>query len=338
MKIKKIKGFTLIEALLVSGLISITTFGVYSVFNKARDIGIASEEAKIVENFRSEVAKMYENSPSYAGLDNAAVNQSKVTPLNMLGPNANDIINKFGGAVNISPITYSGIANSGFRITYPNIKISSCPHMVLSMLGSFNSITVNGDLVKNYGDSNIDPAVLANSCDDAADPAVGATIEFDYISSFLIAAASAVPARSPSAGTIFSLPKNNTDLVCDIDSPGFGSVNPSPVPASVRSQIIFTFKSIDNYSGRCPTKILYDTWVNNVITSKALNPNPSLTYQEIYTTVVEPLLINDGIYNHTKSTEEALASGFCTTASNTVYGASVPSSYVPGSGNKCKVN
>lgn len=335
MKIKKIKGFTLIEALLVTGLISVTTFGVYSVFNKARDIGLANEEAKIVENFRNEVVRMYENSPSYAGLNNTEVNQSKVTPANMLGANANDIINKFGGAVNIAPITYSGIANSGFRITYPNIKISSCPHMVLSLLGSFNSITVNGDLVKNYGDSNIDPAVLVNSCADATDEAVGATIEFEYISSFLITAASAVPARAPSSGTVFSIPKNSNQLVCDVFN-NTGQVVASPVPPSVRSQIIFTFKSIENYSGRCPTTALYNTWVNNLITAQAANP--TLTYQQAYSNIVEIQLINDGIYNHTKSTEEAIATGFCTTASNTVYGASVPSTYVSGSGNKCRVN
>lgn len=334
MKIKKIKGFTLLEALLVTGLISVTTFGVYSVFNKARDIGLANEEAKIVEHFRSEITRMYENSPSYAGLNNTTVNQSKVTPNNMLGSNANDIINKFGGAVDISTIDYSGIADSGFRITYPGIRISSCPHMVLSLTGSFNSITVNGDMVKNYGDSEIDPAVLTTACADA-DEADGATINFDYISSFLITAASAVPARAPTTNTVFSIPKSTNELVCDVFN-DVGVLIPSPVPASVRSQIIFTFKSIDNYSGRCPTTALYNTWVNNLITAQA--SNPTLTHQQAYTQIVEPQLINDGIYNHTKATEEALADGFCTTASNTVYGANVPSSYLEGSGNKCRVN
>jgi type II secretory pathway pseudopilin PulG len=333
MKIKKTKGYTLIEILLVTGFIAVATIGVYTIFNKAKDISIANDEAKIVDHFRTEIARMYENSPSYTGLDNIAVNTAKVTPINMTTANPNEIFNKFGGTVTINPITYSGVTDSGFRITYPNIRIASCSYMVLSLMGGFNSITVNGTVVKNYGDGAVNPAILATACSNASN-AVGATINFDYISSFLITAASAVPARLPKAGTIFSIP--NTDLVCDIDSTGFWVGGGPTIPANIRSQMIFTFKSIDNYSGRCPTQALYNTWINNLNTQKAANPG--MSYQDVYTNIITPLIINDGVYNHTKSTEENIATGFCNTQSTTVYGAAVASSYVPGSGNKCKVN
>jgi type II secretory pathway pseudopilin PulG len=333
MKIKRTKGYTLIEILLVTGFVSVASIGVYTIFNKAKDISIANNEAKIVEHFRTEIARMYENSPSYLGLDNAAVNAAKVTPTNMTTANPNEIVNKFGGAINITPINYASIANSGFRITYPNIRISSCPHMALSLMGGFNSISVNGTVVKNYGDGTINPGALATACSNAND-AIGATINFDYISSFLITAASAVPARLPKAGTTFSIP--NTDLVCDIDSSGFWVGGGSTIPANIRSQMIFTFKSIDNYSGRCPTQALFATWINNLNTQKAANPG--MSYQDTYTTIIQPVLINDGVYNHTKATEEGIATGFCNTQSSKVYGAAVASSYVSGSGNKCKVN
>lgn len=337
MKIKKTKGYTLVEILIVTGLISFITVSGYAIFNKARDISMANDESKIIEYFRGEITRMYENSPSYEGLDNVAVNQAKVTPSNMIGTNSSQIFNKFGGAVNITPINYLGIPNSGFRITYPNIRISSCPYIVLSLIGSFNSMSVNGTTVKNYGDDAVDPAILTNACSNTTD-AIGASINFEYVSSFLITSASTVPGRAPRAGTIFSIPKDTNQFVCDVFNNSGQQVS-SSVPASIRSQMIFTFKSIDNFAGRCPTTALYNTWVNNLITAAAANP--TLTYQEVYSTIVEPQLLNDGTYSHSKSTEVAIADAACIAASGRVEnydGPTIPSSYIEGSGNKCRVN
>jgi len=337
MKIKKTKGFTLIEILLVTGFISVATVGVYSVFNKARDISLANEEAKVVEHFRNEIARMYENSPSYAGLDNVTVNQAKVTPTNMVGPNPSDIINKYSGNIVIAPITYSGIADSGFRVTYPGIRIASCSHMALSLVGSFNIMTVNGTIVKNYGDDLIDPAILTDACDNTTD-AAGATINFDYVSSFLITAAGAIPPSIPRAGTVFKM--RATDTVCDIDSQYFGPLPPAPsgpITSNIRNQIIQTFRTSDNHGGRCPTSAQYNAALARLSTDKA--SNPSMNYQDTYTNVTEPVIIYDNIYVQNKSTQIAEANTFCTNASADVFGGTVvPSSYVIGSGNKCRVN
>lgn len=344
MKTRKTKGFTLIETLLVTGFVALASVGVYNIYNKAQAISIAKEEAIMLNQFKKDILSMYDSSDSYLGIDNQTLNNARVTPVKMRGTNITDIINRFGGDVTVGAINYGSFLNSGFRITYPKVGVSSCSNMAISLAENFDSIIINGATVKNYGDQGIDIPTVTNACESAM-ASVGATMSFEHISTFQVAVAAAVPPNSPTSNTKFVMANNA--VVCDIASPSFwvGEAGyPYPlgggpasgiatIPANIRSNLIFSYKTIDNHLGRCPTPVDYTNMVNLIQTHKTANPN--MSYLDVYANIVEPLIISTGLTT-SKPAMQADSNALCNAASTATYGSFVSSVYVPYSGNKCQ--
>lgn len=327
---RKTLGYTLVETLLATGFVALASVGIYNIFNKAQSISVANDEAVMISQFKNDIVKMYESSDSYSGIDNIALNTARITPMSMRDNTIANIVNKFGGQVLVSPINFGPTIAAGFKIEYPKVQVSSCPNMAIALADRFDMITINGAQVKAYGDQGISPAAVATACDNGA---ASATMDFEHISTFVVGVAAAVPPMAPAPGTRFSMSPN--DVVCDLDSPAFLTSHPA-VPANVKNMLIFTFKSTDNYAGRCPNNGVYDAWLGLIESNKAANP--ALSYVQVYQTIVEPALVNQITYSESKAAQIADASTVCTTASTAYFGANVASSYVVGSGNKCRAN
>lgn len=328
---RKISGFTLIESMLVIGFIATASVGVYGIYNKAQSISVANNESMMLNKFRDDIVGMYESSDSYLGIDNTILNQARITPFQMRDGSATNIINRFGGAVTVAPFTFGGAPNSGFRITYPQVKVSSCPNMAIALADRFNAITINGTAVKVNGDQGISPAAVASACDGGGGN-VGANMVFEYVSSFQIASAAGVPGMAPAAGTQFKMAP--TTGVCDLSSPDF-FIGAGAVPADVRSKIIFTYKKIDNHAGICPSPPDYAGFITTVQNYKVANP--SMSYTDVYVNLFEPILINMGNLA-SKATSISVGDTRCSSSSAASYGAAIAASYVPYSGNGCRSN
>lgn len=184
MKIKRKKGFTLVEILLVVGFIALAGIGIYSVYNKVNMSNKSLNESRNINLIKAGIKNIYGSSQGYTGLTNTVLNDARATPDSMraipyISPD-NNITNSFGGAVTVLPVTLGGAGlNNGFEITYPKVPGEVCSRLVTMMDKNIEQITVAGTIVKTYGTGNLNVATLATQC--ATDTGSGVTILFDSL-------------------------------------------------------------------------------------------------------------------------------------------------------------
>jgi type II secretory pathway pseudopilin PulG len=334
MKTKNEKGYSLVEVLLVIGFVMIATTGIYTTYNKAAARQVANQDATLLAQFKRDILTEYESSATYVGISNTTLNNNKITPIKMRNNNVTDIINSYGGTVDVSAITHLLIPGLGFRITTNNVSTISCPTLAVSLGETFDRITINGTVAKTYGSSGTEPDVAASACDSVAG---GATILLDSLNSSKIQIASTFVASAATTDVVFDQRVSDiVDLICDFDHPEYNNAAMATVPDVVRNDFIHTYRTMPNNIGRCPELTKYVSWANTIVADKAANP--TLSWRDTYRLVVEPKVINAEGNLTSIPVQTTLANAACQTAVDTVYGAAVHSAkYVLYSGNKCSV-
>ncbi len=334
MKTKNEKGYSLIEVLLVIGFVMVGTTGIYTLYNMVAARQLANQDATLLAQFKRDILTEYESSGTYVGISNTVLNTNKVTPTKMRNNNITDIINSYGGTVDVSAITHLLIPGLGFRVTTNNVSTTSCPNLAVTLGETFDRITINGTVVKTYGMSSTDPADAVTACDSVV---AGATMLLDSINSSKLPIASTFVASPLTTDVVFDQRVSDiVDLICDFDHPEYNNAAMAGVPEVVRNDFIHTYRTMVNNIGRCPELTKYVSWGNTIVADKALNP--TLSWRDTYRLIVEPKVINAEGNLTSIPAQTTIANAACQTAVDTVYGAAVHSAkYVLYSGNKCSV-
>lgn len=150
-KIKKSKGFTLIEILLVVGFIALAGIGVYIVYDKVTTSQSVNAEVRNLDTLRAGIKNIYAASSNYgtAGeIITPIIINAKVAPDIMV--NGTALRSGFGGAVTIAVAGLgTGMTNNAFNITYSGITADVCSKFVTIAANSFNKVTIGGAPVKD---------------------------------------------------------------------------------------------------------------------------------------------------------------------------------------------
>jgi type II secretory pathway pseudopilin PulG len=181
--IKKTKGFTLLESLIVGGIISILLITVYSLAAKRQEAVKAENQAKYVNQVINSLNDYFiDISPNPAigvAQINALVNPpaqiitEKLIPNEMIAtPNSLQTI--WGSPASISAvsldITQDGIANNvtGYEISLTDITGKACTLLASQtyIISKAQRITINGTEVRTPGVAEPDVASIAASCND----------------------------------------------------------------------------------------------------------------------------------------------------------------------------
>ena len=167
-KINKLKGFTLIEILLVAGVVAVAGLVVYVAFNKAQASNRASTESSYLNLMSAGIKDLYASGTVFTGLSNTVILNAKKVPEQMIDT-ANPttgIFNTFGGVVTVVPVTLGGgAANNGYQITSPGVPQSECSKLVSGLGNNFQQVTVNGAIVKTFGtNTGVDIVAAAGQC------------------------------------------------------------------------------------------------------------------------------------------------------------------------------
>lgn len=163
MKNKKRKGFSLLEILLVLGIVAaliVTAFIVYKKVERSKRINNAINEILILKNA---TISAYASQGSYLGLSQNVIMND--IPNNMISSDKN-IVNIFGQTVGISGswMTAAGTGNSGFYIRY-TMDPDSCFQVVKNLTSSFNYIQVNTtQVVDNITNVKVDDSSVLTLC------------------------------------------------------------------------------------------------------------------------------------------------------------------------------
>jgi hypothetical protein len=169
------KGFSLIELLLVLGVLAILLVAAFVVYPQVRDRNRANTEAMNLASIKAAVLNLYASKGGFTGLKNDVANSARVVPATMNGgdysPTAS-IKSTWGEDVTIGAVsTQINIpsvvpGNRSFRIIYAKVPQSICLPMVTAAAGNFFKITVNGtDLIANEnGVIDFSPQRAAEAC------------------------------------------------------------------------------------------------------------------------------------------------------------------------------
>lgn len=168
------RGYTLIETLLVVGIVALVIGAVVALALSTNASQTARAEAQTIDSAASKLKNIYGSRPSFAGLTSAVAQDLRVWPGDMGDP----AVNKFGGVVDVTtpPSSPKGPAANGarqFQIDWGSVSADACPELASAQTGAIG-IDINGVEVFNRGVSDLNVGAIAANCDD------GATVSFIY--------------------------------------------------------------------------------------------------------------------------------------------------------------
>lgn len=165
------KGFSLIELLLVLGVLAILLVAAFVVYPQVRDRNQANAEVSNLTTIKANINNLYAaRGGNYNGLDEGVANQARVFPTSMNGGDFSaeaDITTAWGEGVTIAPAPLNGNADRAFTITYAGVPEGVCLGLVSGAAGNFEDVTVGGTTVMTT-DGQFDPAAAAAQCNTAA--------------------------------------------------------------------------------------------------------------------------------------------------------------------------
>ena len=168
------KGFTLIEALFVLGILAVAIAFLAPIAISEGASQRAKSEGQIITAIGKKLQSIYDRPASYAGLTTARANQLNVFPESM----GNPAVNSFGGQVAVqtppdNPKTPTANGARQFQIDWPGVTADVCAELASDPLSAIG-VDVDGVEVYNRGVSDVDVGAIAANCDD------GVTVSFIF--------------------------------------------------------------------------------------------------------------------------------------------------------------
>lgn len=166
-KRKSKKGFSLLELLLVLGIIAALVVAAFIVYPKVQASQRAQAESNNIATIQAGVKALYTSASSFTGLTNTVAVQAKIFPDNMLSGSGSSAkpINAFKGNVVLDAASTgpSAAAGSSFTIVYAGVPAAECVKIVTAVAGNFYITAIGNKVVKPAG-GILDVAATAAAC------------------------------------------------------------------------------------------------------------------------------------------------------------------------------
>ncbi len=152
-KVKKEKGFSLLELLLVMGIIAALIVAAFIVYPKVRDSQAVDVEAKNIATIRSGLLALYASQATIAGnINNTIAIRANIFPENMLQKSGNTVtgvVNSFGGKVTLSATNWVSFGKVVANVQYDNVPKDVCVKLVSAVGPTMEIIAVGAYWAKN---------------------------------------------------------------------------------------------------------------------------------------------------------------------------------------------
>lgn len=172
---KQQRGFSLVELLLVLGVLAILLVAAFVVFPQVRDRNQANAEVTNLTTIKAGITNLYASKGgNYTGLATGVVNQARIFPSSMNGgvyTSSAVIRASWGGAVTVDAVGTAPNQRQ-FSITMNEVPAGVCLGLVSGAASNFDQITVGGTGV--ITDSATIPAASPASAGGTFNPAVAA--------------------------------------------------------------------------------------------------------------------------------------------------------------------
>lgn len=160
------KGFSLLELLLVLGIIAALIVSAFIVYPKIKNAQYIDVEAKHIGQIYAAVKSTYSGQPNYKGLSTTAIAiPAQFFPEDMLTNRITWGVSSWRGYVVVDANNEgpSKIAYSAFSITYSDVPSDICIRLVSAVQNSFYSIYVANK--KGIAEKDLGTLVKANGND-----------------------------------------------------------------------------------------------------------------------------------------------------------------------------
>lgn len=181
LRARRQKGFSLIEILLVLGVIAILAIAAFVIYPSVRNRSQANSEVQNLNSIKASINTLYSASGgNYRTLTAGIANQARVFPSSMNGSNFSasaPIVSSWGGSVSLVVNTAATTttqtpggsipANRSFSITYADVPAAVCLPLVTGASISFQGVRVGTTEVMAAADgaqAGVDPALAAVAC------------------------------------------------------------------------------------------------------------------------------------------------------------------------------
>lgn len=156
----KRKGFSLLELLLVMGIIAALIIAAFVVYPKIQAAQRANVEISNISIIESGIKSLYSSSADYTGVSTTTLLNAKIFPDNMVKSGA--VYNVFKGRVTVE---YSNYSDGSYQIFYYNVPDVECSKITAGVFNKFGQIQINGTVIKSKSqDITVDIAKITSYC------------------------------------------------------------------------------------------------------------------------------------------------------------------------------
>lgn len=156
-KYLKNKGYSLLELLLVLGIIAALVVAAFIIYPKIQASQRATNEISNISAIDAGIKSLYSSTADYSNINNTVLMNSKIFPQNMI--NSSNVRNSFKGNVVIKASSYS---SGSYQMTYYNVPQVECSKISIAVFNKFAQVQINSKVLKNpYQTITVD-SVLAD--------------------------------------------------------------------------------------------------------------------------------------------------------------------------------
>lgn len=164
----KEKGFTLVELVLIVGIIALMTIGIYIKYRSISNNAKIQQQTQDLYALSNKINGAYQSSASLATLNNTTAIAGGLVPTELI--NSPNIISRFGTTLTLapSPVPIAGV--SGYSITINNITPKFCGSMGTSKYANeVDEVWISGVSRKTTGTSltNANMTAIITACNTA---------------------------------------------------------------------------------------------------------------------------------------------------------------------------
>lgn len=161
--LKNKKGFSLLELLLVMGIIAALIVGAFVVYPKVRASNNAATESKNIALIQSSARSLYAAKGNYNGLYTTVLTKADLIPKSMINKNGYPV-NSFGGVITVMAEAINGRVDTGFMISSSGFPPAECIKIISSVASNFYMVRVNSSNYVKQAGKKLDMEEAVKQC------------------------------------------------------------------------------------------------------------------------------------------------------------------------------